>query len=52
MAWDLHTEGLTEVSEMLGRLGNRAQDVAVGSLFDGAGIVADAFKSAVSGIQT
>jgi len=52
MAWDMHTEGLTEVSEMLGRLGDRAQDVAVGSLFDGAGIVADAFKGAVNGIQT
>lgn len=52
MAWDMHTEGLTEVSEMLGRLGDRAQDVAVGALFDGAGIVADAFSKAANSIVT
>ena len=52
MAWDLHTDGLTEVSEMLGRLADKAQDVAVGSLFDGAGIVADAFKGAVGSIRS
>lgn len=52
MAWDMHTEGLTEVSEMLGRLGDRAQDVAVGALFDGAGIVANAFSKAANSIVT
>lgn len=52
MAWDMHTEGLEELSAMLDRLGNKAQDVAVGSLFDGAAVVADAFASAVSSIKT
>lgn len=52
MAMTIHTEGLTEVSEMLTKLGNRAEDVASGALYDGAGIVADAFTAAVNGIQT
>ena len=52
MAMTIKTEGLTEVSEMLTRLGNKAEDVASGSLYDGAGIVADAFTAAVNSIQT
>ena len=52
MAMTIKTEGLTEVSEMLTRLGNKAEDVASGSLYDGAGIVADAFTAAENSIQT
>ena len=52
MAMTIKTEGLTEVSEMLTRLGAKAQDVASGALFDGAGVVADAFTAAVNSIQT
>lgn len=52
MAMTIKTEGLTEVSEMLTRLGNKAEDVASGSLYDGAGIVADAFTAAANSIQT
>lgn len=52
MAMSIKTEGLTEVSEMLTRLGNKAEDVASGSLYDGAGIVADAFTAAANSIQT
>ena len=52
MAMTMKTEGLTEVSEILAKLGAKAQDVATGALFDGAGIVADAFTAAVNSIQT
>lgn len=52
MAMTIKTEGLTEVSEMLTQLGKQAEDVAAGSLYDGAGIVADAFTQAVRNIQT
>ena len=37
---------------MLARLGNEAQDVASGALFDGAGVVADAFTAAANSIST
>ena len=52
MAMRIKTDGLTEVSEMLARLGDRAQDVASGALYDGAGLVADAFSAAVRSIRT
>lgn len=52
MAWEMKTEGLEQLSEILGRLGNKAEDVASGALFDGAGIVADAFKGATGSIRT
>ena len=52
MAMTIRTEGLTELSEMLARLGDKAQDVASGALFDGAGVVADAFTAAVGSIRT
>jgi len=52
MAWSMKTEGLTELSEMLGQLADQAEKVASGALFDGAGIVADALNSAVNSIQT
>lgn len=52
MGMSISTAGLTELNQLLGKLGARAQDVASGALFDGAGIVADAFTSAVSGIET
>lgn len=37
---------------MLSKLGEQAEDVASGALFDGAGIVADAFSRAVDSIRT
>ena len=52
MAMTIKTSGLTEVSEMLARLGEKAQDVASGSLYDGAGVVADAFAAAIGSIKT
>lgn len=52
MAMTMTMEGLDQVSDMLDRLGNRAEEVASGSLFKGAGVVADAFKSATGSIRT
>ena len=50
MAMTISTEGLDELSAMLAKLGDKAQDVASGALFDGAGVVADAMKAAVDSI--
>lgn len=52
MAMTMKTEGLTEVSEMLTQLGEQAEAVASMALYDGAGIVADAFTQAVESIRT
>lgn len=52
MAMTINTDGLENVSRMLTELENRAQEVASGALFDGAGIVADAFTAAARSIQT
>ena len=52
MAMTIKTEGLTEVSAMLAKLGSKAEDVASGALFDGAGITADAFTQAANSIRT
>lgn len=51
MAMTMNTEGLTEVSEMLARLGNRAEETAAAALYDGAGVVADAMTKAVQSIR-
>ena len=52
MAWDIKTEGLEELSEILGRLDSEAELVAAGALYDGAGVVADAMNGAVDSIKT
>ena len=52
MAWSMKTEGLTELSEMLGQLADQAEKVASGALFDGAGIVADAYSKAIDSIES
>lgn len=51
MPMTIRTDGLKELSSMLARLGDKAQDVASGALYDGAGIVADAMKAAANSIQ-
>jgi len=50
MAMKISTEGLEDLSAMLAKLGNRAEDVASGALYDGAGVVADAMKRAADSI--
>ena len=52
MAMTINTEGLDQVGRMLAELANRAQDVAAGALYDGAGIVADALNNGIKSIQT
>ena len=51
MAMTIKTEGLTEVSELLTKLGDKAQDVASRALYEGAGVVANAFTAAINSIQ-
>ena len=52
MAMTISTEGLDELGAMFAKLGDKAQGVASGALFDGAGVVADAMKAAVDSIGT
>lgn len=46
----ISTSGFDNLDAMLARLGEHAQDVASGALFDGAGVVADAYTAAINGI--
>lgn len=52
MAMTIETDGMEELDKILQALGTKAQDVAKRSLYDGAGIMADAFTAAVNSIQT
>ena len=52
MAMTIRTDGIEELGSMLARLGEKAQDVASGALFEGAGVVGDAFTNAVRSIRT
>ena len=50
MPYSITTDGLDEVSDILGRLGDKAEAVASGALYDGAGVVADAMNAAIGTI--
>ena len=52
MAYQVSTEGLDELRQALGSVGDAAQDVAGASLYEGAGVLADAVSQAVHGIAT
>lgn len=52
MAMRIKTDGLDHLSQMLAQLENRANEVASGALFVGAGIVADALNHGIQSIQT
>ena len=52
MPMTISTSGMDELSALLARLGEKAQDVASGALFEGACIVADAFTAATNQIVT
>lgn len=52
MPMTIRTDGIEELGAMLARLGAKAQDVASGALFEGAGIVADAFTRGTQNIKT
>ena len=52
MAMTMQVEGLAEVSQMLQQVGEKAGEVAAKSLYDGAGVMADAYAEAVSGMSS
>lgn len=52
MGMTISTEGIGELGAMLAKLGAKADEVASYALYDGAGVVADAYRSAVNSIAT
>ena len=52
MGMTISTEGMEELGSMLAKLGAKADEVAAYSLYEGAGITAGAYKTAVSSIKT
>lgn len=52
MPGSMTTSGTEELSRQLSTLGSQAGHIAARGLFEGAGVVADAYKAAVSQIQT
>lgn len=52
MAYQMTTEGMDELLQTLQKAGDAAQGVAAASLYEGAGVVADAVSQAVQGIAT
>ena len=52
MAMTISTEGMDELSAMLAKLGDKAQEVASKALYEGAGVVANAMKKGTGSIST
>lgn len=52
MAYQLKVEGMTEIGEMLSKMGDAAPGVASKALYDGAGLMADALNKGAEGIRT
>lgn len=51
MAMTMKVDGLDELSRKLSTLGDRAEEVAARALYDGAGVMADAYAQAVDNIH-
>lgn len=51
MAMTMQVEGIEELSRKLTALGDRAEEVAARALYDGAGVMANAYAQAVNSIQ-
>ena len=51
MPGGMTTSGTEELSEMLGQLGAQAESIASAALYEGAGVVADAYTQAVRSIR-
>ena len=51
MAMTMKVDGLDELSRKLSTLGDRAEEVAARALYDGAGVMADAYAQAVDSIH-
>ena len=52
MPYRMKVDGMAELAKQLEDLGNAAQGVAAASLYEGAGVMADAVSRAVRGIAT
>lgn len=52
MAMKISTAGIEELNALFAKLGGEAQKVASKALYDGAGVVADAFTKATNSIAT
>ena len=52
MAFNMNVEGMDELLRRMDKLGEKAQGVASGALYEGAGVVADSISQAVHGIAT
>ena len=52
MAGSMTTNGTEETARMLSKLGSEAGNIAARGLYEGAGVVADAYKAAVGRIVT
>lgn len=52
MAMTMETVGLEQLDKMLTELGDKAQDVASGSLYEGAGVMASAMNAGIESIKT
>lgn len=52
MAFKFEVDGMNELVQQLGKLGEEAPHVAARGLYDGAGVVADKVSQAVQGIAT
>jgi len=51
MAMTIKTEGLDAVGAMLQKCGDKAPEVAAMSLYEGAGVIANAYRNAIDSIQ-
>lgn len=52
MAYTMKTDGLAEISEMLGKLETEAEAAASAALYEGAGIMANEITRSAEGIRT
>ena len=52
MAYQMKVDGMSEISEMLEKLGDSAQAVASKALYEGAGIMADSIRKGADTIRT
>lgn len=52
MGYSVTTSGMTELTEMLGKMGEAARGVAAASLYEGAGVMADAVSKSAGSIDT
>ena len=52
MAIQMKVEGLSELSEMLRQMGEKAEGIAAGGLYEGAGVMADEIRKGAEGINT